>query len=61
MALLRCQSDDELNDLLISDPLSANVHLLPLAMITSDRLKTYLEKFQGQFDNAVGFRPTGWT
>ncbi|SRR6266576_241079 len=60
-ALLRCQADDELNDLLTSDPLSAVVHLLPLAMIASDRLKAYVQKFQGHFDNAVGFRPTGWT
>ncbi|KAF8347798.1 DNA repair metallo-beta-lactamase-domain-containing protein [Amanita rubescens] len=36
-------------------------HVLPLAMIASDRLKAYLQKFQGHFDNAVGFRPTGWT
>ncbi|KAK2463603.1 hypothetical protein APHAL10511_004354 [Amanita phalloides] len=60
-ALLRCQEDDELNDLYTSDPLAANVHLLPLAMITSDRLKTYFQKFQCQFESVVGFRPTGWT
>ena len=60
-ALLRCEADDELNGLLTSDPLAADVHLLPLAMITSDKLKTYLQKYKGRFDKAVGFRPTGWT
>lgn len=60
-ALLRCQADDDLNALLCSDPLLANVHILPLAMITSDRLKIYLRKYQDHFKKVVGFRPTGWT
>ncbi|KAF8623211.1 hypothetical protein AX15_006449 [Amanita polypyramis BW_CC] len=60
-ALLRCEADDELNNLLTSNPLAADVHLLPLGMITSDRLRDYLQKYKGQFDKAVGFRPTGWT
>ncbi|KAF9461242.1 DNA repair metallo-beta-lactamase-domain-containing protein [Collybia nuda] len=59
--ILRCQSDTELNDLLTSNPLEASVHVVPLGLITSDKLKVYMERFKGQFDKAVGFRPTGWT
>lgn len=60
-AILRCQADRELNDLLTSNPLDANVHIVPLGLITSDKLKVYVERFKGQFTKAVGFRPTGWT
>lgn len=60
-AILRCQADPELHALLTSDPLDACVHLVPLGVITSDKLKTYMERFSGKFTKAVGFRPTGWT
>ncbi|KAG6821224.1 hypothetical protein H0H93_004046 [Arthromyces matolae] len=60
-AILRCQADAELDALLTSDPFEATVHLVPLGTITSDRLKVYVERFQGKFTKAIGFRPTGWT
>ncbi|KAF7795044.1 hypothetical protein EIP86_006188 [Pleurotus ostreatoroseus] len=60
-AILRCESDPELDALLTSDPLEAGVHLLPLGTIASDRLKLYMERYTGKFDKVVGFRPTGWT
>ncbi|TFK74979.1 DRMBL-domain-containing protein [Pluteus cervinus] len=59
--ILRCQADSELDDLLTSNPLDANVHLVPLAMIASDKLKIYLDKYKSTFNKVVGFRPTGWT
>ncbi|KAJ7574429.1 beta-lactamase-like protein [Mycena floridula] len=60
-AILRCQGDSELDTLLTSKPLEANVHIVPLGLITSDKLKEYGERFKGHFSNVVGFRPTGWT
>lgn len=60
-AILRCQSDPELDALLTSDPLEAGVHLLPLGTIASDKLKIYLDRWKDHFDKAIGFRPTGWT
>lgn len=60
-AILRCQADPELDALLTSNPLEASVHLVPLGIITSDKLKTYVERFKGVFGKAVGLRPTGWT
>ncbi|PFH51862.1 hypothetical protein AMATHDRAFT_141681 [Amanita thiersii Skay4041] len=60
-AILRCQGDNDLNSLLISDPLCADVHLLPLGMVTSDKLKAYFERYKGHFRRVIGFRPTGWT
>jgi DNA cross-link repair 1A protein len=59
--ILRCLSDDELHDLLTDDPLEADVHVVPLHMITSDNFKGYLSRWKGQWTKAVGFRPTGWT
>ncbi|EKM50682.1 uncharacterized protein PHACADRAFT_166360 [Phanerochaete carnosa HHB-10118-sp] len=60
-AILRCQADAELDALLTSDPLQAGVHLLPLGAISSDKLKAYMEQWNGHWTRAIGFRPTGWT
>ncbi|KAI1791850.1 DRMBL-domain-containing protein [Ganoderma leucocontextum] len=60
-AILRCQSDPDLHALLTTDPLAAGVHLVPLALIASDRLKAYMERWKGHYSKAIGFRPTGWT
>lgn len=47
--------------MLSADPIEANVHLVPLSVITSDRLKPYFERFQRFYCRVIGFRPTGWT
>ncbi|KAJ6539486.1 DNA repair metallo-beta-lactamase-domain-containing protein [Mycena capillaripes] len=59
--ILRCQPDPELHALLTADPLGADVHILPLGMISPEKLQEYLERFKGNFTKVVGFRPTGWT
>ncbi|KAI0060674.1 DRMBL-domain-containing protein [Artomyces pyxidatus] len=59
-AILRCQDDPELHAMLTKDPFAAGVHLVPLSVITSDRLKEYTERWKGHWTKAVGFRPTGW-
>jgi len=60
-AILRCQADAELDALLTSNPLQAQVHLVPLGVVSSDKLKPYVERYKGHFTRAVAFRPTGWT
>ncbi|KAG1811490.1 DRMBL-domain-containing protein, partial [Suillus subaureus] len=60
-AILRCQNDPELHALLTKDPSEAGVHVVPLSMIVSDKLKAYVQRFKGTYSRAVGFRPTGWT
>ncbi|KAI6164690.1 DNA cross-link repair protein pso2/snm1 [Pisolithus thermaeus] len=60
-AILRCQNDQHLDDLITSDPLEGGVHLLPLGLVASDKLKSYVQRFKGTFSRVVGFRPTGWT
>ncbi|KAF8262628.1 DNA repair metallo-beta-lactamase-domain-containing protein [Lactarius quietus] len=60
-AILRCQSDPELHAMLTADPFSANVHLVPLNVATSDRLKEYMARWNGHWSKAVAFRPTGWS
>ncbi|KAI5895277.1 DRMBL-domain-containing protein [Schizophyllum commune H4-8] len=60
-AILRCEQDKELDALLTSNPREAAVHLVPLGVITSDKLKPYYERYKDTFSRAVGFRPTGWT
>ncbi|EIN09596.1 DRMBL-domain-containing protein [Punctularia strigosozonata HHB-11173 SS5] len=60
-AILRCQADSELESLLTKDPLDATVHLVPLGMVSSDRLKDYVARWKGAFSRAIAFRPTGWT
>ncbi|KAG9223867.1 hypothetical protein CCMSSC00406_0007729 [Pleurotus cornucopiae] len=60
-AILMCQDDPALHALLTSNPLEARVHLVPLGVVSSDKLKGYVERFKKSFSKAVGFRPTGWT
>ena len=60
-AILRCEADPELDVLLTSDPKESFVHLIPLQTISTDCLKTYLQRCQGIYDRVIGFRPTGWT
>ncbi|KAH6916070.1 DNA cross-link repair protein pso2/snm1 [Coprinopsis sp. MPI-PUGE-AT-0042] len=60
-ALFKCQEDPELHSMLTSNPADAVVHVLPLNMITTDKLKPYLDRFAGQYSKVIGFRPTGWT
>ena len=60
-AILRCESDAELDALLTSDPKAAGVHVVPLAVISTDRLKPYMERWDGYYTKAIAFRPTGWT
>jgi hypothetical protein len=60
-AILRCQQDAELESMLTKDPYAADVHLVPLSVITSDRITEYTERWKGHWDKAIGFRPTGWT
>ena len=47
--------------MLTTDPFSANVHLVPLGMVASDRLKEYTGRWKGHWTKAIAFRPTGWT
>ncbi|KAI6024410.1 DRMBL-domain-containing protein [Pisolithus marmoratus] len=60
-AILRCQNDQQLDDLITSDPLEGGVHLLPLGLVAADKLKSYVQRFKDTFSRVVGFRPTGWT
>ncbi|TFK26193.1 DRMBL-domain-containing protein [Coprinopsis marcescibilis] len=59
--ILRCQADTELHSMLTANPSDSVVHLLPLGMITGDKLKPYLARFSDRYSKIVGFRPTGWT
>jgi len=47
--------------MLTADPFSANVHLVPLNVTTSDRLKEYMAHWNGHWSKLVAFRPTGWS
>ncbi|OSD04737.1 DRMBL-domain-containing protein [Trametes coccinea BRFM310] len=60
-AILRCENDPELDAMLTTDPLAGGVHLVPLGVIASDRLKQYVDRWKGRYSKVIGFRPTGWT
>ncbi|KAH9072370.1 DNA repair metallo-beta-lactamase, partial [Lactarius deliciosus] len=47
--------------MLTADPFSVNVHIVPLNVATSNRLKEYMGRWNGHWTKAVAFRPTGWT
>nr|XP_019043488.1 DNA cross-link repair 1A protein [Kwoniella bestiolae CBS 10118]OCF22418.1 DNA cross-link repair 1A protein [Kwoniella bestiolae CBS 10118] len=59
--ILLCQTDPELHAMLSTDPISSQVHLLPLGNIQLDRMQPYLARLHPHFDRVLAFRPTGWT
>lgn len=60
MRVCKCLEDDELNALLTSNPLEAQVHMQTLMEIRAETLHDYLVTYKGYFSRVVGFRPTGW-
>jgi len=42
-------------------PYEAQVHLVPLGALNTDKIGDYLAQFRGAYTRVVGFRPTGWT
>lgn len=59
--ILKCQSDPELIAMLTDSPREACVHLVPLASVSTERLKDYADRWKDTFTKVVGLRPTGWT
>ena len=59
--ILRCQSDPELIAMLTDNPREACVHVVPLGLISTERLKGYADAWKDTFTKVVGLRPTGWT
>ncbi|KAF8430260.1 putative DNA repair protein Pso2/Snm1 [Tirmania nivea] len=63
--LSTCLESPLLTSLLTSDPLAAQVHMVPLMEIRPDVLSEYLTPLRpaagGRFTRVIGFRPTGWT
>ena len=53
--------DPELDKLMTSDPLEAQVHMQSLMEVKAESLTEYLEGFKPHFARAVAFRPSGWT
>ncbi|KAF8309290.1 DRMBL-domain-containing protein [Clavulina sp. PMI_390] len=60
-SILACQDDPELHSMLTRDPYDAQVHLVPLGSVNSDKIGDYLAQFKGHFSRVLAFRPTGWT
>lgn len=62
MRICKALEDDELNSLLTSNPLEAQVHMQMLMEIRAETLLDYMLSFgKGKFSRVVGFRPTGWS
>ena len=59
--ILRCQSDPELIAMLTDNPREACVHIVPLGLISTEKLKGYADSWKDTFTKVVGLRPTGWT
>lgn len=59
--ILRCQSDPALIAMLTDDPRGACVHVVPLNLISTERLKGYADVWKDTFTKIIGLRPTGWT
>ncbi|KAF8456002.1 DNA repair metallo-beta-lactamase-domain-containing protein [Terfezia claveryi] len=69
--LSNCLESPLLTSLLTTDPLAAQVHMIPLMEIRPEVLSEYLKPLsraasptgagKGRFTRVIGFKPTGWT
>lgn len=59
--ILLCQENNELSQLLTSNPEEAQVHVLPLGDIRPDNMSKYLLDHQHKYRRLLAFKPTGWT
>ncbi|XP_055502871.1 DNA cross-link repair 1A protein [Leucoraja erinacea] len=59
--ILRCLNSEQIDSVVTLDWQSTQVHLLPMMQITFKGLQAHMNKFPGQYDQIVAFKPTGWT
>ncbi|KAI8973190.1 beta-lactamase-like protein [Mycotypha africana] len=60
-AILETFGDSKLIDLLVNDPLEAQVHVIPIRHIIPENLLAYFRSLEPNFTEMVAFKPTGWT
>ncbi|KFH67979.1 hypothetical protein MVEG_06709 [Podila verticillata NRRL 6337] len=62
LQILSCLEDQELMDMLTSNPREAQVHLMHMGSdMTPEPLQEYLDKLSPTFTRLIAIRPTGWT
>lgn len=59
--ILKTFNDPVISELLTSDPLEAQVHLVPLGKTRKDMLFEHLKSYKPHFSKIVAFAPTGWS
>ncbi|KIY44984.1 DRMBL-domain-containing protein [Fistulina hepatica ATCC 64428] len=61
MSYLQRQPDPELHAMLTANAQEADVHVIPLGLISAENIKPYLNRHQGPWTHVVALRPTGWS
>ncbi|KAG0016167.1 DNA break repair nuclease [Podila clonocystis] len=62
LQILSCLEDQEIMDILTSDPREAQVHLMHMGSdMSPESLQEYLDKLSPTFTRLIAIRPTGWT
>lgn len=59
--ILKTFNNPVIDNLLTSDPLEAQVHLVPLGKTRKDLLFEHLKSYKPHFSKIVAFAPTGWS
>ncbi|KAG5357998.1 DNA cross-link repair protein PSO2/SNM1 [Yarrowia sp. B02] len=59
--ILNTFNDPVISELLTSDPLEAQVHLVPLGKTRKDQLFEHLKSYKPHFSKIVALAPTGWS
>lgn len=58
--ILGCLEDPDLSGRLVSDPLSAKVHVLNMGDVKVSNLRSYLDELSPNFSHVLALNPTGW-
>ncbi|KAM8837604.1 DNA cross-link repair 1A protein isoform 2-T2 [Spinachia spinachia] len=56
-----CLESEQVRQRITTDWKAAQVHVLPMMQLSFKKLRDYLARFSGRYDQLVAFKPTGWT
>ncbi|KAJ3291013.1 DNA break repair nuclease, partial [Blyttiomyces sp. JEL0837] len=59
--ILLCLEDEELNEMITTNPREAGVHVMGLGTLNNDCLTKWLSENSTNHDRILAIRPTGWT
>ncbi|XP_028391269.1 DNA cross-link repair 1A protein-like [Dendronephthya gigantea] len=59
--VLKCLESDQLKKIIVQDYKNAEIHVLPMAHLTHEKLINHLKSNSAKYTELLALKPTGWT